>query len=104
MGFCFFSLSLGAGTMITYGTYLSDKANLPGSVGWVAVLAILSSLLGGLMVMPAVFAFGLDPAAGPGLTFVTMPAILPRCRWASFCCVLLCLPCRGGPDELGVDA
>ena len=70
MGFCFFSLSLGAGTMITYGTYLSDKANLPGSVGWVAVLAILSSLLGGLMVMPAVFAFGLDPAAGPGITFV----------------------------------
>ena len=55
MGFCFFSLSLGAGTMITYGTYLSDKANLPGSVGWVAVLAILSSLLGGLMVMPAIF-------------------------------------------------
>ena len=78
MGFCFFSLSLGAGTMITYGTYLSDKANLPGSVGWVAVLAILSSLLGGLMVMPAVFAFGLDPAAGPGLTFVTMPAIFSK--------------------------
>lgn len=78
MGFCFFSLSLGAGTMITYGTYLSDKANLPGSVGWVAVLAILSSLLGGLMVMPAVFAFGLDPAAGPGLTFVTMPAIFAK--------------------------
>ena len=78
MGFCFFSLSLGAGTMITYGTYLSDKANLPGSVGWVAVLAILSSLLGGLMVMPAVFAFGLDPAAGPGLSFVTMPAIFSK--------------------------
>ena len=78
MGFCFFSLSLGAGTMITYGTYLSDRANLPGSVGWVALLAILSSLLGGLMVMPAVFAFGLDPAAGPGLTFVTMPAIFAK--------------------------
>lgn len=78
MGFCFFSLSLGAGTMITYGTYLSDKANLPGSVGWVAMLAIVSSLLGGLMVMPAVFAFNLDPAAGPGLTFVTMPAIFAK--------------------------
>ncbi len=78
MGFCFFSLSLGAGTMITYGTYLSDKADLPGSVGWVAVLAIASSLLGGLMVMPAVFAFGLDPTAGPGLTFVTMPAIFAK--------------------------
>ena len=68
MGFCFFSLSLGAGTMITYGSYLNPKADLPSSVGWVAFLAILSSILGGLMVMPAVFAFHLDPTAGPGLT------------------------------------
>ena len=78
MGFCFFSLSLGAGTMITYGSYLSPKADLPGAVGWVAVLAIMSSILGGLMVLPAVFAFGLDPSAGPGLTFVTMPAVFSK--------------------------
>ena len=78
MGFCFFSLSLGAGTMITYGSYLSPKADLPGAVGWVAVLAIMSSILGGLMVLPAVFAFGLDPTAGPGLTFVTMPAVFSK--------------------------
>ena len=78
MGFCFFSLSLGAGTMITYGTYLSDKANLPGSVGWVAVLAIMSSLFGGFMVITAVIAFVLDPAAGPVVTFVTMPAIFAK--------------------------
>ena len=78
MGFCFFSLSLGAGTMITYGSYLSPKADLPNSVAWVAVLAILSAVLGGLMVMPAVFAFGLDPTAGPGLTFVTMPAVFAK--------------------------
>ena len=78
MGFCFFSLSLGAGTMITYGSYLNPKADLPSSVGWVAFLGILSSILGGLMVMPAVFAFNLDPTAGPGLTFVTMPAIFAQ--------------------------
>lgn len=78
MGFCFFSLSLGAGTMITYGSYLSEKSNLPNSVAWIAVLAIMSAILGGLMVMPAVFAFGLDPTAGPGLTFVTMPAIFAK--------------------------
>ncbi len=78
MGFCFFSLSLGAGTMITYGSYLDPKADLPSSVGWVAFLGILSSILGGLMVMPAVFAFHLDPTAGPGLTFVTMPAIFSQ--------------------------
>lgn len=78
MGFCFFSLSLGAGTMITYGSYLNPKADLPSSVGWVAFLAIMAAILGGLMVMPAVFAFNLDPAAGPGLTFVTMPAVFAQ--------------------------
>ena len=78
MGFCFFSLSLGAGTMITYGSYLNPKADLPSSVGWVAFLAIMAAILGGLMVMPAVFAFGLSPDAGPGLTFVTMPAVFAQ--------------------------
>ena len=38
----------------------------------------MSSILGGLMVLPAVFAFGLDPSAGPGLTFVTMPAVFSK--------------------------
>ncbi len=78
MGFCFFSLSLGAGTMITYGSYLDPKADLPNSVFWVALLAIMAAILGGLMIMPAVFAFGVDPSAGPGLTFVTMPAIFAQ--------------------------
>lgn len=83
MGFSFFSLSLGAGTMITYGSYLDPKADLPSSVGWVAFLAILSAILGGLMVMPAVFAFSLNPAAGPGLTFVTMPAVFAQLPFGS---------------------
>ena len=77
-GQMFFSLSLGMAAMITYGSYLSPKADLPGAVGWVAVLAIMSSILGGLMVLPAVFDIGLDPSAGPGLTFVTMPAVFSK--------------------------
>ncbi len=71
-------LSLSAGVMVTYVGYLSEKSNLVTSTAWVAVLAIFSALLGGLMVMPTVFAFGLDPNAGPGLTFVTMPAIFAQ--------------------------
>ena len=75
MGFCFFSLSLGAGILVTYGSYLSDKTCIPSSSMWVAVLAIQAALLAGLMVMPAVFAFGLEPNAGPGLVFITVPMI-----------------------------
>ncbi len=78
MGFAFFSLSLGAGVMVTYAGYLSEKSNLLTSTAWVAGLSIMAALLGGLMVMPTVFAFGLDPNAGPGLTFVTMPAIFSQ--------------------------
>ena len=93
MGFAFFSLSLGAGTMVTYACYLSEKSNLVTSTAWVAVLAIFSALLGGLMVMPTVFAFGLDPNAGPGLTFVTMPAIFSQLPAGQFFAVAfyLCL-------------
>ena len=78
LGFAFFSLSLGSGSMMNYGSYLSDKVNLPTSVAWISFLAVLASILGGLMIMPAVFAFQLDPAAGPGLTFVTMPAVFAQ--------------------------
>lgn len=78
MGFTFFSLCLGSGCMLTYGSYLDKDTDLVYSSSWIAGLTILSSLLGALMVMPSVFAFGLDPTAGPGLTFVTMPAIFAQ--------------------------
>ena len=93
MGFCFFSLSVGAGTLIVYASYLSENANLPHSTAWVAFLGILAALLGGLMVMPPVFAFGLEPTAGPGLTFVTMPAVFASMPFGQFFAVLfyICL-------------
>lgn len=88
MGFCFFSLSVGAGTLIVYASYLSDDANLPQSTAWVAFLGILAALLGGLMVMPAVFAFGLEPTAGPGLTFVTMAVVFAHMPMGQFFAIL----------------
>ena len=78
MGFAFFSLSVGSGSQMNYGSYLSDRVHLPSSVSWIVFLAILSAILGGLMIMPAVFAFGLSPDAGPGLTFATMPAVFAQ--------------------------
>ena len=78
MGFTFFSLSVGAGILVTYGSYLSEKTSIPGASLWVAVLAIQAALLAGLMIMPAVFAFGLEPNAGPGLVFITVPMIFSQ--------------------------
>lgn len=78
MGFTFFSLSLGAGCMLTYGCYIAKDTNIPTTTAWIAFLAVISAILGGLMVMPSVFAFHLNPSAGPGLTFVTMPAIFAQ--------------------------
>ena len=84
MGFAFFSLSVGSGSQMNYGSYLSDRVHLPSSVSWIVFLAILSAILGGLMIMPAVFAFGLSPDAGPGLTFATMPAVFAQLPFGHF--------------------
>lgn len=75
MGYAFFSLSVGSGSMMNYGSYLRDDVNIGSSTAWIVFLAVISSILGGLMIMPAVFAFGLAPDAGPGLSFATMPAV-----------------------------
>lgn len=78
MGFTFFSLSLGAGILVTYGTYVPKSTSIPKASFWVAVLSIEAALLSGLMTMPAAFAFGLSPDAGPGLVFITLPMIFER--------------------------
>lgn len=78
MGFTFFSLCVGCGCMLTYGSYLPKSSNLISGCAWITFLATLSSILGGLMIMPAVFAFDLNPAAGPGLTFMTMPVVFAQ--------------------------
>ena len=78
MGLAFFSLSLGMGIMITYGSYVDKTSDLLGSSLWVIGLTVMTCFLAGLMVLPAVFAFGFDPSAGPGLTFITMPAVFAQ--------------------------
>ena len=78
LGLAFFTLSLGMGAMITYGSYVSEDTSIPGAAAWVVTLTTLTCVLAGFMVVPAVFAFGFDPAAGPGLTFITMPAVFSQ--------------------------
>ena len=75
LGQVFFSLSLGMGCMITYGSYLSEKENIPQSAAIIPLLDTFVALLAGLATIPAVFAFGFEPGGGPGLMFVTLPAV-----------------------------
>ena len=73
LGQAFFTLSLGMGTMMAYGAYVPDDANLGTTVVTIAGLDTLIALAAGLAIFPIVFANGLEVAQGPGLTFVTLP-------------------------------
>jgi NSS family neurotransmitter:Na+ symporter len=75
LGQAFFSLSLGMGCMITYGSYLSDKEKLTSSTVYVVMFDTLIALLVGMVIFPAVFAMGLEPAEGPSLVFSVLPAV-----------------------------
>lgn len=74
-GQCFFSLNVGAGQCVIYGSYLSKKESIAGNSLWIAAGDTLVAFLAGLIVFPAVFAFGLSPAEGPPLTFITLPNV-----------------------------
>lgn len=75
LGQAFFSLSLGFGTILTYASYVSKKENIMFQSAATAVSDLMFALIAGLAIMPAVFAFGLDPQAGPGLVFETLPHV-----------------------------
>ncbi|SFH68735.1 neurotransmitter:Na+ symporter, NSS family [Tindallia magadiensis] len=75
LGQAFFSLSLGMGCMITYGSYLSKKETLPNNALIVTALDVGVAILAGIAIFPALFSFGMEPTAGPGLVFVVVPII-----------------------------
>ena len=78
LGQAFFSMSLGMGTMITYGSYVNKRENLPGSAAWIGFFDTLIALLAGLIIFPAIFHAGMDPAGGPGLVFKILPVIFAQ--------------------------
>ncbi len=73
LGHAFFSLSLGMGIMMAYGSYLGKDVNLLSTARTVVILDVLVAMLSGLAIFPLVFANGLQPGSGPGLIFVTLP-------------------------------
>ncbi|MBS5468243.1 MAG: sodium-dependent transporter [Clostridium sp.] len=75
LGQAFFSLSLAGSGTIVYGSYLKDDVDVVSCARNVAFFDTCAALLAGMVVIPAVFAFGLDVAAGPPLMFITLPAV-----------------------------
>lgn len=75
MGQAFFSLSITGSGMIVYGTYLRKDENIPLASVRTAIFDTIAAMLAALAIMPAVFAFGIEPNAGPPLMFITLPNI-----------------------------
>ena len=75
LGLSFFKLSIGMGTMLTYGSYFRDDQNIPATTTRVMLADLTVSLLAGIAIFPAVFSFGFEPSAGPSLVFMTIPAV-----------------------------
>lgn len=75
LGQSFFSLSLGMGCLITYGSYFNKKTNLPKTAVQVIIIDTLVAVLAAVAIFPSVFSFGITDAAGPTLAFISLPAI-----------------------------
>ena len=78
LGQAFFSLSLGFGTILTYASYVDKKENILFQSTATAASDLMFALIAGLAIMPAVFAFGLNPQSGPGLVFETLPFVFGK--------------------------
>jgi len=78
LGQAFFSLSLGMGALITYGSYISKNENIGNSSGMVVFTDTMVAFLAGLMIFPLVFSQGQTPTQGPGLVFVALPGIFAQ--------------------------
>ena len=84
LGQAIYSLSLGLGVCFVYGSYLKAGTNIKKSALWVVVLDTCVAILASMIVLPAVFAFDLDPHQGPGLSFVTLPFVFDKMAGGEF--------------------
>ena len=91
LGQGFFSLSVGFGIMLTYGSYTRKEANIALNSTWTAVADLMFALIASCAIMPAVFAFGLNPQEGPGLVFETLPFLFANMPLGGFVAILFFL-------------
>ena len=76
MGQAFFSLSIAGSGTVVYGSYLKSDVDVVSSAKYVAIFDTCAALLAGIVIIPAVFAFNMEPNSGPGLLFITIPAVI----------------------------
>lgn len=76
MGQAFFSLSLAGSGTVVYGSYLKSDVDIVSSAKYVAFFDTMAAILSSLVIIPAVFAYGMEPNSGPGLLFITIPAVI----------------------------
>lgn len=78
LGMSFWTLSVGLGIILTYGSYMKPDSDIPKTGVIIAITSALVSLFAALMIFPIVFSFGLPPSAGPGLVFQTLPILFSQ--------------------------
>ena len=88
LGQGFFSLSMGMGVLITYGSYIKKTDNLATTALSVTLSDTLVALLAGIVIFPAAFSFGVNPKAGMGLVFNTIPMIFNQMAGGYFFCIV----------------
>lgn len=88
LGQALFSLSLAGSGMVVYGSYLKNDVNIPNAAIQTAVISSLGALLCAFVVIPAVFAFGISPSAGPPLVFISIPLVFRQMPFGYFFSIL----------------
>lgn len=78
LGLSFFTLSLGQGIMLTYGSYMKRNEDIPSTSGIIGVMITFVSILAAVMIFPIIFTFGATPQGGPGLVFKTLPLLFSK--------------------------
>ena len=80
LGQAFFTLSLGMGAMLTYGSYLKKDSDIPKASLWICAADTGIALIACFVIFPIIFACGHSPAQGPGLVFKTMPVLFSQIK------------------------
>lgn len=91
LGQAFFSTSLTGAGLVLYGSYLKDDVDILDASNKTIIFNLLSALLSALVIMPAVFSFGLNPESGPSLLFITIPEIFKNMKGGSLFAILFFL-------------